>query len=75
MIDVDQHFKTLELDKVDRLSTRKNLKREDFKKILDMDLGEMFLIYNEILVLRSSLDCIFFRIDEGCDDDTGELVR
>ena len=44
-----------------------------FDRMTEMDLGQMYLIYNSALIARSSSDILFFKIE--VDEDTEERTR
>ena len=39
-------------------------------RVTEMDLGEMFLIYNKVLVARSSREVFFFKLEVDEEDET-----
>lgn len=43
-----------------------------YQRVTELDLGQMFLIYNKILVSRSSKSVYWFKME--VDDDTGERL-
>lgn len=47
-----------------------NVQEFKFEKITDKDLGNMYLLFDEALVVRSSSSILFFKINHG--DDSGE---
>jgi hypothetical protein len=41
-----------------------------FDRMTDMDLGQMYLVYNQALIARSSSDILFFKLDYDENSET-----
>lgn len=50
----------------------KDTSKYTFDRMTEMDLGQMYLVYNSALIARSSSDILFFKIE--VDEDTEERV-
>ena len=53
----------------------KDSSKYSFNRMTEMDIGQMYLIYNEALVTRSSSDILFFKVEEVEDPLTREISR